>query len=220
MKIWEQANNWFSARERREQLLLALAVLLVIWLSFLHFSISPAQQRVEQKQTQVQRSAAELSMLNQEMGQLQTLLQQDPNAQLRQRESELRERQLRVEERMNRSARLMTPEVSVGWLQALLDESENIQITHFDTLQAEPVLAISESEDSGDRRGSMNLYQHHVELTLVGEYHAIRDYVERIQDLPYNYYWKTLNYQVEDYPRARVTITLYALSTSKEFIGV
>lgn len=220
MKVWEQANNWFSARERREKILLGLAVLIVIWLSFLHFSISPAQQRVAQKQEQVQRSAAELSMLNQEVKQLETLLQRDPNAELHARQSELEARQARLEERMSRSARIMTPAASVAWLQALLDENENIQIIHFDTLPAEPVLSVSEREGLDTETGSMNLYQHNVELTLIGEYHAVRDYVERIQGLPYNYYWKTLNYQVSDYPRAQVTITLYALSTSKEFIGV
>ncbi|RUO26688.1 hypothetical protein CWE09_08305 [Aliidiomarina minuta] len=220
MKIWEQANNWFSARERREKILLGLAVLLVIWLSVLHFSISPAQLRVEQKQQQVQRSSGELSMLSEEINQLETLLQRDPNAELYQREAELEARQVRLEERMSRSARIMTSGASVGWLQALLEENENIQITHFDTLQAEPVLGVSEREGLESEAGSMNLYQHHVELTLVGEYHAIRDYVERIQGLPYNYYWKTLKYEVADYPRAQITITLYALSTSKEFIGV
>jgi MSHA biogenesis protein MshJ len=65
----------------------------------------------------------------------------------------------------------------------------------------------------------MNLYQHSVEITLQGEYLDLRDYVERVQSLPFEYYWEGLRYDVQDYPTAQLTVTLYALSTSKELIG-
>jgi MSHA biogenesis protein MshJ len=216
MKAYQQTQAWFSARARREQILIALAALVVIWLGVSVLWLNPAQLQIEQQQEQLQQQRAELGALQEEVTRFEQQLETDPNTELAQREDELQLRQDRLEARMNRNARLMTPAQSVAWLQALLDDNGDVQVLHFDTLEPSPILAVGETEGRGE---GMNLYQHSVEITLQGEYLDLRDYVERVQSLPFEYYWEGLRYDVQDYPTAQLTVTLYALSTSKELIG-
>lgn len=164
----------------------------------------------------MQQQESELAALQQEVSRFEQQLNTDPNAQLEQRKEELEARQERLQARMNRNARLMTPAESVAWLQSLLDDNSAVQVLHFDTLEPSPVLAVGETEGA---HAGMNLYQHSVEITLQGEYLDLRDYVERVQSLPFEFYWQGLRYEVQDHPLAELTVTLYALSTSKELIG-
>lgn len=216
MKAYQQAYTWFSARARREQVLMALAALIVVWLGASVFWLAPAQERLDAKQARLQQQRTELGSLQQEVSRFEQQLETDPNTQLEERENELQARQQRLEARMNRNARLMTPTQSVAWLQSLLEDNSAVQVLHFDTLEPSPILAVGESQGGGN---GMNLYQHSVEVTLQGEYLALREYVERLQSLPFEYYWQKLRYEVQDYPTAQLTVTLYALSTSKELIG-
>ncbi|MGX5913115.1 type II secretion system protein GspM [Aliidiomarina sp. Khilg15.8] len=216
MKAYQQTQAWFAARARREQILIAVAALIVVWLGASIFWLGPAQEQLDAKQTRLQQQRTELATLQQEVSRFEQQLAVDPNTELEQRENELQARQDRLEARMNRNARLMTPEQSVAWLQSMLDADSAVQVLHFDTLEPSPILAVGESQSTGN---GMNLYQHSVEVTVEGEYLALRAYVERLQSLPFEYYWQGLRYEVQDYPTAQLTVTLYALSTSKELIG-
>lgn len=216
MNAWQQAQDWYAARARREQILIGLALLVVVWFGASIFWLTPAREQLATQQSQLQQQQAELASLQQEISGFEQQLDTDPNAQLEQREDELEARQERLQARMNRNARLMTPTQSVAWLQSMLDDNDAVQVLHFDTLEPSPILAVGETQSSGE---GMNLYQHSVEITLQGEYLDLRDYVERLHSLPFEYYWQGLRYEVQEYPSAELTVTLYALSTSKELIG-
>ena len=55
---------------------------------------------------------------------------------------------------------------------------------------------------------------------MEGRYFDIQAYLESIETLPWQFYWKKFSYRVIDYPMAEVEIELYTLSTSPAFMGV
>lgn len=91
------------------------------------------------------------------------------------------------------------------------------------TEQAEKILAESAKSQNSKKRGSessgVGLYKHAVKLAIEGEYFAVVDYLESLEALPWKIYWHALDYQVENYPKAKVVLEVYTLSTEKGFIG-
>jgi MSHA biogenesis protein MshJ len=76
---------------------------------------------------------------------------------------------------------------------------------------------------STEAKGSdaeLNLFRHGIMLTLEGEYFDIQRYLQKIESLQWQFYWKKFDYTVSEYPMAKVQLELYTLSTNKAFIGV
>ncbi|WP_035382762.1 hypothetical protein [Ferriphaselus sp. R-1] len=51
----------------------------------------------------------------------------------------------------------------------------------------------------------------YLSITLRGSYFDLLDYLERAERLPYPLHWHTLDYSVEHYPVATLTLTIYTL---------
>jgi MSHA biogenesis protein MshJ len=61
------------------------------------------------------------------------------------------------------------------------------------------------------KNNSGHIYQHGVKLTFQGNYFATISYLEELEKLKWRLFWDGLNYQVNSYPNATVTITLHTL---------
>ena len=64
----------------------------------------------------------------------------------------------------------------------------------------------------------INLFQHGIHIELHGSFWDLVNYLQKIEALPERFYWRSLDYRVGNYPDATVTLELYTLSTSKDFI--
>jgi MSHA biogenesis protein MshJ len=45
-------------------------------------------------------------------------------------------------------------------------------------------------------------------------------YLRTVEDLPRRLFWEGLEYRVQEYPRAIITLKLYSLSGQEEWLGV
>ncbi|HBY38437.1 MAG TPA: MSHA biogenesis protein MshJ, partial [Alteromonas sp.] len=56
--------------------------------------------------------------------------------------------------------------------------------------------------------------------TFEGRFFAVRDFLANLERLTNQIYWRSMAYEVSEYPNAQVTLEVYTLSTEKAFIGV
>ncbi|RUO37608.1 hypothetical protein CWE13_06545 [Aliidiomarina shirensis] len=222
MKQWlANAELWFSDREKREQYILALvSILLVAWLGYI-FLVEPGLEERDGMQRQLQQATAQATSMQQQVAAAQAELQADPDTALSSRQRQLSSRNDRLNQQLDNLAEFIEPEQLLDWLQAMLMDSENIgssaennndsglTLRSFDTYAPVPFL---EDTPTG------TVYQHNVELVLEGSYFSIRDYLQRLQDLPFGFYWQELDYQVDAYPTAFVRLRLYTLSQQARVI--
>jgi len=66
----------------------------------------------------------------------------------------------------------------------------------------------------------IGVYKHSVRITLKGQYFFVVDYLKRLESLSWRFYWEFIDYEVEVYPTATVTLEVYTLSTDKGAWGV
>jgi MSHA biogenesis protein MshJ len=66
--------------------------------------------------------------------------------------------------------------------------------------------------------GAPLLYRHGVEITVRGNYLDMVSYLEALQGLPVRLFWGKADLQVETYPDARLTLTLYTMSLDQKWM--
>ncbi|MCL4409586.1 MAG: type II secretion system protein M [Gammaproteobacteria bacterium] len=200
--------EWFASREKREQYIIAVvAVALVAWLGFL-LILEPASVKQDQVKRQIQQVRTQATNMQQQLNTLQRQLQNNPNEELRVRSQQLETRSRRLQQQLNTMAEFVEPQQLLEWMQALIsgpDQSGNNSVTliSFNTAAPRPFI-------QGATGGS--ILQHNVNVELEGSFFAVRDYLQRIEDLPFGFYWQEIDYQVDAYPNARVRLRLYTLS--------
>lgn len=62
------------------------------------------------------------------------------------------------------------------------------------------------------------LYRHGVQVTVRGSYLDMIDYMASLESLPTQLFWGQAQFEVEEYPRAHVTLTLYTLSLDSKWL--
>lgn len=62
------------------------------------------------------------------------------------------------------------------------------------------------------------LYRHGVEITVRGSYHDMLAYMTALEALPTRMFWGQAHLEVEQYPNARLTLTLHTLSLDKQWM--
>ena len=80
-----------------------------------------------------------------------------------------------------------------------------------------PVTGLVEAKQEDVAR---NVYKHGIELTLQGAYLDLLDYLARLERLPVQMFWAHAKMDAGDYPRVRLTVTVYTLSLNKNWLVV
>ncbi|MFO0691015.1 MAG: hypothetical protein U0900_20120 [Myxococcota bacterium] len=110
-------------------------------------------------------------------------------------------------------SRLVPPESAVAILEELLAHDDRLALVR---LISAPPRRLGPEET----HGTSTLYQHGLTLEIQGDFASTLDYLRRIEGSEWQLLWDRLEYRVESYPEARVTIELHTLSEKEEWVGV
>jgi MSHA biogenesis protein MshJ len=65
-----------------------------------------------------------------------------------------------------------------------------------------------------------NVFIHTFIFEFSGGYLSIINYLERLEKLPWKFFWEAIDIKMENYPNARVILTLQTLSLQKGIMGI
>jgi len=92
------------------------------------------------------------------------------------------------------------------------------------TLDADKSLTKESEEHNGNTTNSVGeaassesagVFQHSVRVSLQGAFFPLIEYLQTLEDLPWQLFWQQLSYRVDDYPTAQVEFVVYTLSTEE-----
>lgn len=72
--------------------------------------------------------------------------------------------------------------------------------------------AVNDTEVAAPIALGPGVYKHSVELSIEGGYFAVLDYLKALENMPWQFYWEGMDYVVDDYPNAKVTLEVFTLS--------
>lgn len=222
---WQRYSGKFDALSVRERLMVFAAAVAVIGFLGYEFALSGNFARASRLSTQIAQHEVEATQTRIRIQALTAALAQDPNQELRAQITALRARVEQHDADVRGVYKgLVTPDRMAAALEDMLTRNRQVQLIALRTLPvttlvertAEPATEPSSAVVLADRQ----VYKHGVRITLEGSYLDLLDYAARLEKLPWQMFWAHASMDARDYPRVRMTITLYTLSLDKAWLVV
>ncbi|WP_299072269.1 type II secretion system protein GspM [uncultured Paraglaciecola sp.] len=201
----------------REQVLILLCGLVVLVLLVYTFLFEPMLNTTTRLQENSLSAKNDISTLDERTAKLTEKLNDDPNQSVNKKIALLTRQIQDITQQLETQTNTLVPANKMaGMLESVLEESQGLKLIELQSIAPEPVLAGKTAKEDDPKAG---LYQHGVTLVFEGSYFDIQQYLEKLELLPWQFYWEKFDYLVGDYPTASVELEIYTLSTNKEFIG-
>tara|TARA_R110000868_G_scaffold202347_2_gene450080 strand:- start:587 stop:1264 length:678 start_codon:yes stop_codon:yes gene_type:complete len=204
---------------REQQMIFICSVMLIVAVGYF-LLVEPQLLNNAKIRKNIEGNQKEVSSLIEQTKALTLALQQDPNQPINQRIADIQQQVIGVEEQLTlQTSNLVPANKMPQMLEKVLVNSKNLQLLELQSI-APFAIPLGQSNDGSDPLKDAALYRHGVKLVLEGRYFDIQRYLEKLESLDWQFYWKKFDYKVNAYPVAIVEVEIYTLSTNKAFIGV
>jgi len=214
MQQWNQLSDKFLALSPREKWLLFVCGFVGLSMLLFTLLVEPAYLELQAKNAKMTSLIQSNQRQQGELLVLQAKLNKDPDKELDlEREKLLRERDALSLELAEMVDGLISPSQMSQLLESVLNAGKGLKLVSLESLEPEAISNNKETSEYSD------YFLHPVRMELTGSYFDIAAYLQALESLPVNYYWRTFEYTVEEYPTARLVFEVYTLGTRQEFIG-
>lgn len=178
--VGARLTDWYGQLSRREQVLVATAVLLVPLVLLAQLLVVPALQRQRLLQGQLAQLRTANSEIRQQLAAIEIQLGQDPDAASRAELQRLQQQLQQIDSRFDgQLAGLVEPAQMPALVRQLLQRPD-LHLRQLATRPAAPLqLPAAPAEGSQEL-----LYRHPLQLELCGDYLALLAYVRQLEALP------------------------------------
>ncbi|WP_151173524.1 agglutinin biogenesis protein MshJ [Pseudoalteromonas ruthenica] len=218
MKRWQHISNQFSQLQQREKMLvLTVGLFCILYLGGWFISM-PLMENHDQAATQIAGYQSENASLRTQRQALTQALAIDYKANLKLQLQELHQRNRDLDQQLQQlSDGFVSGDRMPDVLGDLLAQQQGVQLLGFKVMGVEAVQTGEQSEPSSPQ---LQFYQHNMQMTLQGNYFALRDYMARIEQAATRVLITGFHYQVQEHPRAQLTLNLATVSNNETFISL
>ncbi|ERB65806.1 type 4a pilus biogenesis protein PilO [Vibrio coralliilyticus] len=213
-QLWLQLNDKFQTLSLREKWLLTLCGLVVLSVMLLVWLIEPTVKANHALSGQLSSTKQTVQRLEGDILLATAKLNKDPNQNINLEYKKLLTESQQLSEQLAQIIEnLISPSQMARLLEDVLAGTKGLKLVSLESMTAEPITG------GADNQTRTGYYLHPVRLELTGGYFSILTYLNTLESLPVNYYWRSFSYTVEAYPTARLVLEVYTLGTRQEFIG-
>lgn len=220
----------YNKLNERERLMVFLAGIAVIAGIGFMLVVDGALARQKVLKESVTRQQLELAQLQSQNADLKRSLGQDPDAAARARIEQLRTELTSFESELRGVQQgLVAPERMVRLLEGMLAGDSRVRLVSLKTLPVTSLVGPAAAPEAGAgpapaaaaaAEEKKLVYKHGIELTVEGGYVDLVEYQARLEKLPWRMFWARSRLDASDYPRVRLTLTLFTLSLDKAWLVV
>jgi len=234
MEALKSLQSRIDALSLRERGIILGAILLSVYFLFYTFVMEPIAASQKDIQNHIIQANSEIAALNVQMQ--KTLATSPENMQQKNEQEVQRLRQERADinqELEEATASLVKPEQMAKLLQMVLANTDGLRLGKVTSLGATRILINDKSvstdnktnskteEKGGMDDNSLNaVYKHGLQIQFDGDFFATVEYLKKLEQLDSKYFWDNIKYEVNEYPDATSTLTLYTISLNENWIGV
>jgi MSHA biogenesis protein MshJ len=212
----------------RERFLLTAVGIVVIYMLFELAFMQKHEKAVAKTRGEMSQLSADIAGFEAQINEISAQFEHDPDAaekaQKKEVEGEIAAFDKQLEQKMGG---LVTPSRMAEVLERVLLDQKGLRLANLKSLAPQPLLP-SPKVDAGavgetkpvEPAPTVGIYRHGLVLELEGDYMSTLEYARQLERLPWKLYWDVLDYEVTQYPKARVRIQVHTLSTDAKWIGV
>ena len=186
----------------RERAMVAATVLVLLWALWDALLMRPLNGLESARQAQLASVTGQLADLNRSIKSVAEARGANTDQDARRQLAELRARVIELDAELGKVTAL---------LETVLEESGHLRLVGMETLAAEPVVA--EGEETG-------YFRHGLAVNVRGSYLDALKYLEALERLRWQFFWRSVTLEVVDHPASSIRITVYTLGRRPGAIGV
>jgi len=231
---WTRFVTRIDALSLRERVIVFVMVVLVVLMSANAILLDPLSAKYKLLSEQVKQDQTKTAGLQQEM-QLKIRSQAaDPDEADRRRLQQLTTQITQMQSALvDMQKGLVAPEKMAALLEDILKRNGQLRLLSLKTM---PVTSLNDSDASlpssasakttpavsvgekGEGQAKGTVYRHGVELAVQGSYLDMMNYMAALEAMPWQVFWGKAKLNVDEYPKATLTLTLYTLSLDKKWL--
>jgi len=214
LQAWQEKFHALNLRERGLIFGLVVTALVIAWMEWVWAAQGLA---LEQKRSQWASLTLQINANRTQLLALQAAASRDPDRQAKQQQVQLQQQLARLDTRLKEKMQgLIAPAQMARVVEAVLTRQTDLRLERIRNLPTRPLIPL----DEGARANGVGVYRHGLQIEFSGSYLGTLQYLQALQDLPWDFYWDELQLEVQHYPRSRIVITLHTLSLRAGWIGV
>jgi len=226
---WQAYSDKYLQLTVREQYLILFTGLVAIFFILFHFFIDPVMLTNQQASKKIDYIVKESQLTTNSIAEMTKALQSDPNQLTKDKIAQFETKLAKIDAKLlTLTSDLINPVQMRYALIDLLRLEKGVSLLSFELLGAQPLLAHKQQQptDNGaDNKpvnldSQLNLYRHGIKIKLSGGYFQLQNYLKQLEQLKWKFFWQDFTFELKEYPESELEITLYNLSTKKEFVGV
>ena len=194
-----------DALQLRERAMLLFAGVLILFLLFDTFGLQPGYKKQQQKKSAIVELEHKLQILRERTGLLAGQSGKDMSAWRDQLQTDL----AGLENRLHRElGAMLAPEQAMHVLEQVLTEEKDLKLMEVDAF-SEPLNSMELSQK--DTAAASSIGRYGLQLHLEGSYLSTLRYLLALESLPWTFFWEGVDFEVIEYPNARVKLDIYTL---------
>lgn len=213
----EKRVNALSMRERMLLCGVCLTVLYMLWNTMVYSYVSQTDTEIVKNAEMVRQQITALE--GQVSGITGILGQNALGILLKQQEKLIKENDELQEKIASETKKLVTPKDMISLLKGFVVKAEGITVTRLESTPTVGLLALGPDATQPNVSG-FQIYTHGLIIEITGNFFEIVAFLKTVEQQNLNMFWDELKYEVDTYPKAKVTIMVHTLSLDKGWIGV
>jgi len=199
----------FDTLTLRERVIILVTIIITIWGAWDNFIYQPLTTELKSLNTELSTLKVNLTTNQHIANQIEALVEIDPNKENKQQLKKIKQQFRQLKLQLNTGDKKFVPaHLMPTVLQNLLQQNAGLKLLNLKTL---PISTFSKTSW---------VYRHGLSITLSGNYFNSLKYLESLENLPWRFYWKSIDYQVKEYPIAEITLSIYTLSFEENWLGL
>lgn len=238
-QYWQRIAQKADALSLRERIIVFAMVALVLLTLMNTALLEPQYARQKQLAKRIQEDQAKVIQIQVEIQQKRKAQAEDPDAANRTRLQELKRQVDQMHGTLQDMQKgLVSPDKMTELLDGILKRNGKLRLLSLKTLAATSlnesapinnkppdeknahVVAASAKAQAESAPTAGAIYKHGVELTVQGGYLDMLDYMAELERMPWQLFWGKAKLDVETYPKATLTLTLFTLSLDKRWLNI
>jgi MSHA biogenesis protein MshJ len=230
-QFWQKWSLKIDALSLRERVIVfAVAVLILIVLINM-LLLDPQYAKQTKLSQQIRQQQSQIADIQNQIQQRVKAQADDPNRLMQEHLQVLNQRASQMNGALSDMQKgLVPPEKMADLLESVLKKNNKLLLVSLKTL---PVKSLNEPIDAilpntagmvktgDDQAGSVEaVFKHAVELKVQGSYMDMLNYMQSLERMPWQIFWGSAQLNVDEYPRATLTLTLFTLSLDKKWLNL
>lgn len=204
LKKLSQLVNGLESRERLICAVLALIIIYVIWHFALYSPLMTSKQKYSQQIVTIKSTIKSVTDETNKIIEAVKAFDQDKVEKHQKLQDELAQlqEQFKFFNLTSRSPNQLSP-----LLQEVLAKTKGLKLTSIENLSS-PVT----KEEKGK---TINVFNYSLLLQFQGNYFDTISFLQELEKLDWQLYWGSIDYTVDNYPKAKITLKLHTLTTKE-----